>query len=145
MIVSVHHTAISVKDMERSLNFYRDLLGMEVEWEMDHRSGKALSKVVGLADADMRIVMLKGYGHRIELFQYYKPKGTPISPGFMCDPGRMHIAFQVTNIRDHYRKLKEAGVEFNCPPLEIRPGVWATYFRDPDGVILEFIEYKRDG
>jgi catechol 2,3-dioxygenase-like lactoylglutathione lyase family enzyme len=39
MEASWHHVAISVRDMERTLGFYRDLLGFEVDWERERYSG----------------------------------------------------------------------------------------------------------
>ena len=62
-----HHVAISVRDMDRALAFYRDLLGFEVEWELDHVSAEIVDKIVGLKDVDMRMAMLSGYGIRLEL------------------------------------------------------------------------------
>ena len=70
-----HHVAVSVKDMEKALWFYRDLLGFEVDWEREHYTGEAMAKVVGLQGADARVVMLKGYGARVELFKYITPAG----------------------------------------------------------------------
>jgi catechol 2,3-dioxygenase-like lactoylglutathione lyase family enzyme len=141
MDAGVHHIAISVKDINRALRFYCDLLGFESEWDMDHRSGETLSKVVGLHETDMRIVMLKGYGLRLELFKYYGSEGQMKSPMRQCDFGLTHFALSVRNIHKVYKQLAEAGVEFNCPPQNLRPGVWATYMKDPEGVTIELIEY----
>ena len=41
-----HHVAVAVKDLDRALGFYRDLLGFEVDWDRDHYSGEWFSKVV---------------------------------------------------------------------------------------------------
>ena len=37
-----HHFAISVRNMDRALNFYRYLLGFELEWELDHVSAEII-------------------------------------------------------------------------------------------------------
>ena len=137
-----HHVAISVKDLERSLEFYRDLLGFEVDWEKDHYSGEAFSSIAGLPDAEARLVMLKGYGTRVELFEYYTPAGKDHGPRRQCDFGITHFALSVKNIHQVYERLSQAGVQFNCPPRNPRPGVWATYMKDPDGVTIELVAYE---
>jgi catechol 2,3-dioxygenase-like lactoylglutathione lyase family enzyme len=48
----------------------------------------------------------------------------------------------VEDIDGLYEKLLADGVQFNTPPLVIRPGVKATYFHDPDGITLEFVQYS---
>jgi hypothetical protein len=70
MDASVHHIAISVDNLEKEIEFYRDILGFEVEWDMDNRGSDALCKVVGLRDVNPHIVMLSGYRCRLELFEY---------------------------------------------------------------------------
>ena len=137
-----HHVAISVRDIEREIAFYRDLLGFEVDWDKDHYNGEMLSRVVGMPDADARVVMLTGYGTRIELFYYYKPKGQESPPKKMCDFGITHFALSVKDLKPLYERLLKKGVRFNCPPQNLRPGVWATYMKDPEGVTIELIEYQ---
>ncbi len=46
--------------MDRALNFYRDLLGFELEWELDHVSHEFVDKIVSLKEVDMRMAMLSG-------------------------------------------------------------------------------------
>jgi glyoxylase I family protein len=142
MDAAVHHVAISVADIDQALRFYRGLLGFELDWDMDHRGGEALAKVVGMPGADTRIVMLKGYGLRLELFRYYTPQGKRHEPQRQCDFGLTHLALQVSNIQKIYERLVKVGVRFNCPPQNLRPGVRATYMKDPEGVTVELVEYE---
>ena len=95
-----HHVAISVRDMDKALRFYRDLLGFDVDWERDHYTGEAMARVVGLGGADARVVMLKGYGARVELFKYYTPAGEDGGPKRQCDFGLTHLALTVKKIHD---------------------------------------------
>jgi catechol 2,3-dioxygenase-like lactoylglutathione lyase family enzyme len=137
-----HHVAISVRDMEKALWFYRDLLGFEVDWDREHYTGETMAKVVGLPGADARVLMLKGYGARVELFKYHTPAGEGGGAKRQCDLGLTHLALTVKNIHEIYEHLSRAGVHFNCPPQNLRPGVWATYMKDPEGVTIELVEYE---
>ncbi len=142
-IKSFHHTAISVTEMDRSIHFYCELLGMNLEWRIDHKRGEALEKVVGLENVDVSYAMLSGWGGRLELFQYHSPPGQPYPPDKpVCDQGITHFGFQVDEIDALYEKLVALEVRFNTPPQVIRPGVKATYFHDPDGITVEFVQYS---
>ena len=137
-----HHVAIAVQHMDTALHFYCDLLGFEVNWEKPKYSGERFAKVVGLPEASAYVVMLKGYGGRIELFAYDTPKGRVYKPKRQCDFGITHFTLSVKNIHEIYDHLSKAGVEFNCPPQDLRPGVCATYMKDPEGVTIELVEYQ---
>lgn len=137
-----HHVGISVADLDRALHFYRDLLGFEVEWDHPQRGGEEMSKVVGLNDVKAHMVMLRGYGTRIELFDYLSPKGQAVGSGRQCDYGLIHFALTVTGLQELYDRLVKTGVEFNCPPQVLRHGVLATYMKDPEGVTIELVEYN---
>jgi catechol 2,3-dioxygenase-like lactoylglutathione lyase family enzyme len=143
MIKGLHHTAISVSDLDKSIHFYCELLGMTLEWRMEHRQGEALERMTGLNGVDLSVAMLSGWGCRVELLQYHFPTGQPYPTNKpQCDNGIIHIAFQVDDIDNLYEKLLNQGVRFNAPPQVTRPGVKATYFRDPDGMTIEMIQYS---
>jgi catechol 2,3-dioxygenase-like lactoylglutathione lyase family enzyme len=143
MIRGIHHTAISTADLERSVRFYRDLLGFEQiltsEW---NRGAKTADKITGLQDSAARLVMLKAGNACIEIFQYSSPHARPGDPQRpACDHGITHLCLDVRDIEAEYERLKAAGMVFHCPPQNMG-GVSATYGRDPDGNIVELLEVK---
>jgi catechol 2,3-dioxygenase-like lactoylglutathione lyase family enzyme len=138
-----HHVAASVRDIDATVSFFTNHLGFEVDWDHDHRSGRTMDAVVGLKDADARMVMLKGYGARLELFHYHHPQGRDIEPLQQCDYGLTHFCFSVNGIHELYERLVKAGVDFNCPPQNLRPGVWCTYLKGPEGITIELVQYDQ--
>ncbi len=141
MEIRWHHVAMAVENMDRVVSFYRNLLGFEIDWEKQQYTGEGIARVVGLKEAKARVVMLKGHGTRMELFQYLHPKGRRVGDRRQCDFGLTHLALEVKGIHDLYGRLLEAGVPFNCPPQNLRPGVWATYMQDPEGNTVELVQY----
>jgi len=142
MIIGVQHTAIIVKDIEKSIRFYRDMLGLELLYTLS-AGGRELSKGVGLEDADLKVAMFKAGDALVEVTEYVNPKGRPHDRR-PCDVGEMHLAFKVKDVQKHYEELKSKGVKFNAPPSVIEEGpnkgwIW-TYFKDPDGAQLELVE-----
>ena len=71
----LHHTGYTVSDLERSLRFYRDLLGCEVIATQEKRGGY-LAGIVGYPDAHVRMAHLRApeSDHVIELFEYVSPE-----------------------------------------------------------------------
>lgn len=99
--------------------------------------------MVGLRNIDVSYAMLNGWGGRIELFQYHSPEREPyLSHKPVSDKGITHIAFQVEDIGGLHEKLVGDGVRFNSFPQVLREGVKAAYFHDPEGIILELIQYS---
>ncbi len=142
MIKGIFHTSITVSNLERSIAFYRDILGFELLYSRES-SGEGLSKGVGVENAHLKIVMFRVGDDFLELIEYVTPKCDPkeLRP---CDIGSMHVAFQVKDIEEMGRRLKEHGHTFNTPPRHITEGpmkgwIWA-YFKDPDGAQLEIVE-----
>jgi catechol 2,3-dioxygenase-like lactoylglutathione lyase family enzyme len=141
-IAGVHHTSRSVGDMDRSLEFYRDLLGLEVLLDTE-MSGEMLEREVALEGARLRLVELGTGGETmLELLQYHAPPsregGEELRP---CDVGAHHVALTVEDIQAAYERLSTAGVEFTCPPQEVDAGYFAghrtVYCYDPDHMIVE--------
>lgn len=142
MIRGIHHTAVSTGDLERSLAFYRDLLGFEVIFDATWPKGsEAMDKITGLKDSSARVAMLRTTNAMIELFEYASPppeQGDPNRP--VCDHGITHICLDVTDLDAEYERLKAAGMTFHCPPQDFGAVVRTTYGRDPDGNVIELQE-----
>jgi len=145
MMKGIFHASITVSNLERSIAFYRDILGCELLYTRES-SGEGLSKGVGVENAYLKIAMLRvGDGGFLELIEYVTPKCVPkqLRP---CDIGSMHVAFHVEDIVEMARRLNNHGYHFNAPPRHITEGpmkgwVWA-YFKDPDGAQLELVETR---
>lgn len=137
MIHSLGHVALSVSNMQRSLEFYRDLLGMEVLMDLD-ASDDRIGRVIGIPDAKCQIVHLKLGNAVLELFEYYAPAGQNKARTMrQCDHGLIHIGFEVTDFHKHVEQLKKNNVKLLGEPVEFRPGVWIVYFQGPDGEVCE--------
>jgi catechol 2,3-dioxygenase-like lactoylglutathione lyase family enzyme len=143
---ALHHTGYTVDDLERSLGFYRDLLGMEVVARQEKRGGY-LAEIVGHPDAHVRMAHLRapGSAHILELFEYVSPAGARGRRREPCDTGTAHLCFAVHDLRSLYDDLRAAGVDsFVTGPVEVDTGVnaggLALYLRDPDGMPVELFQ-----
>ncbi len=138
MIKALLHSALSVSDMDRSLEFYSGLLGMKIIMDID-AADERIGRVIGVPGAKCRIVHLELGCGMLELFEYSEPQGENRAQATeQFDHGLTHIGFEVDHIHDHIRELEENQVEFLGEPVEFRPGVWVVYFRGPDGEVCEF-------
>jgi catechol 2,3-dioxygenase-like lactoylglutathione lyase family enzyme len=138
MIEALGHVALCVSDMDRSLEFYRDTLGMEVLMDLDACDDR-IGRVIGQPGATCRIVHLTLGNAVLELFAYSNPQGTNRArTHHQWDPGLTHIGFEVSDFHTHLEQLRSRQVELLGEPVEFRPGVWVVYFRGPDGEVCEF-------
>jgi glyoxylase I family protein len=142
-IIAADHTGITVANLERSLAFWRDVLGFEVS-HRPHQTGVLASEITGVPGAEISIAVLKGYGHKIELLEYLAPPGRQHLRPRPCDVGSMHVAFLVDNLDAILERIAAAGWKAvgNPQTLESGPnaGKRVVYVRDPDGTTIEFME-----
>jgi catechol 2,3-dioxygenase-like lactoylglutathione lyase family enzyme len=144
VVQGAFHTGFTVANLERSLAFYRDLLGLEVVGQMV-ATAAYLGQVVGFPGARIKIAFVRAPGdaHRLELLEYESHPGEP-TPRETNRPGNGHICFYVDDIWATYRELSAAGVTFvNEPALitaGINQGAQAVYSRDPDGFTVELFQ-----
>lgn len=144
MIRGIHHVAISTPDLDRLLEFYRDLLGfkevMRFEWP---KGTEQVNSILGLNDSSGRQAMLKAANLCIELFEFESPAPEPMDTNRpVCNHGHTHICLDVVDIHSVYQKLLAAGITFHAPPQEFED-MLATYGRDPDGNVFELQEIKK--
>ena len=144
----VSHVAIGVRDMERSLKFYRDLLGLEVRFDGTQPIGGMPSLYASPEKGNRRAAHLSyGQGaNRGFLVLSERPGGTPGEAIKLDQVGISHFSWWVDDIRVLHDKLKAAGVRILVPPSETDSGGYGEkpgrkfltcLFEDPDGIILQ--------
>ncbi len=140
MINRMHHTGFVVADMEKAVEFYRDVVGLKVEKQYE-RTGAPIDQVVGYEGTHISIALLTaGGGHILELIQYLNPLPAPRPTSERSVIGASHVCFQVDDIEKAFQRLKKGGATIMNPPAEITPGRVACYLRDPDGNWVELLQ-----
>lgn len=140
MIKAIHHLAISTPNLNRSVDFYCDQLGFELEGKWNWETGSTeADEIVGLKDSSAEYAMLKLGDFRLEIFEFSTPEPKQLLSHRACDHGLPHFCLEVEDIHYEYDRLKEAGMVFHCP-VKIVEGDACTYGRDPDGNIVELVQ-----
>lgn len=123
MKAKLTYTGIRVKDLEKSIAFYTQVLGMKVTGrsKVDQTKGEN----VGLVSEDG--------GHSIEL-NYYE-KGSKFATDYKVGEGLDHIAFQVEDIDKFAAEAGKAGFPLVLD-MKTTSSRWA-YIQDPNGIWIE--------
>jgi lactoylglutathione lyase len=144
MIESAEHFSFTVSNLEETLHFFCDLLGLKATPTVEVES-EELSKIIGMSQSKLRISVVELPDKKnIELIEYVRPRGKRIDLN-TSNPGVAHIAFSVSNLREMCDELSKKGVKFVSPPVEVpalgTEGTWAVcYMRGPDGITFELIQ-----
>ncbi len=141
-VLRLSHIGICVADLERSLTFYRDVLGFEKRSELAVEAEDA-DRLLGLEGVKLNVVYLERDGARIELLQYDSPNTTgDTAPRAMNARGLTHISLRVHELPALITELGEKGVEvFQDTWIDYRDaGIGAVFITDPDGTRIELVE-----
>jgi len=144
IVIALHHTGLTVSDLDRSLQFWCDALGGRLIFRQE-REGGYFAAIVREPEAKVRMaqVELAGGGHRVELFQFDRPaagshRSRPADVGFA------HICVVTCELDLLLARLEAAGGTRMSDPVAIDAGVnaggRAVYVRDPDGHALEVLQ-----
>jgi len=145
----VSHVAIGVSNMDRSLPFYRDLLGLRVTLDTMEDVGGLPALFRDSTKGKRRAVYMRWEdGPEAPFIVLSAPIGPASGEPIKLDQvGIHHFSFWVNDLRARIEKLKAAGVPILVPPLEsdtVAYGeprgkkVLTALFLDPDGIILQF-------
>lgn len=143
MITSFNHSGFVVADMQREVEFYCGVLGLQVIRETD--AGPDESKHTGLSNANRKLVFLgkPGQPHALELVHFMGLTNKDIH-GSNTSIGAAHVCFNVEGLDKCYAEWVKNGMEFLTPLVErIGPDGnvgWICYGKDPEGNWLEFID-----
>jgi lactoylglutathione lyase len=147
-IVGTHHTGLTVKSIDRSIAFYRDILGFELAFHWNPQADY-IGELVGYAGVDLHgaILRLPNSSVCLELLEYRNVDQIPVNMS-NGNVGNAHIAFIVDDLLTFYEKIEKLGVKSVSAPvtptLGPNRGGKAVYLIDPDGFRVELIESTRD-
>ena len=140
LVIGYRHTGIIVKDMEKSLEFYRDFLGLEVIQEFTDTS-EYINKITGISKGSAHFIKLKMHdGTVLELLEYPSHPSEPHQISII-NVGVAHIALRVGSTSKAYNFLKSKNVGILSEPVLSSEGIAKVFFcLDPDGIRVELVE-----
>ena len=143
---AIHHTGLVVRDLDRSIYFYHDVLGLPFANEpTPWFDGPQLEKGVGVPGARLRQVSLwVGGTSTLELIEYANRPTSSVAPVPNNYMGAAHCCLLVEDVTKKKAELEGKGVRFYSDVNVVDEGPLAgwrwVYFSDPDGLALEIVE-----
>lgn len=139
-IQAVHHTGFIVKDLDRSLDFYVNKLGMKLQMRWVE-TAEQCDIGMGVPGSSLELAQLVGYGMMLEIARFIDVPGidTPLSPRQI---GVGHISFTVKDLVSLIDHLEQQGVKMASERM-IVPELKITWVHalDPDGVRVELMQF----
>jgi catechol 2,3-dioxygenase-like lactoylglutathione lyase family enzyme len=143
-VIGYRHTGIIVKNLDESLSFYEDFLGLKLlQKHID--DSEYISKVTGINGiiADYAKLEIPG-GQILELLSYPSHNFLRAERG-LIQPGEAHLAFQVSSIEDAYASVVAANIPYISAPIISSEKIAKVFFcLDPDKYRVEFVEMLSD-
>lgn len=142
MITGMNHTGFVVEDVDKSAEFYSEVVGLHLVGRGERENGP-ISQIVGYEHSHIKTATLRidqEGGHVLELIEYVNPVSGERPTEERAVLGASHLAFNVTDIEGTFQRLLDNGAKRLNAPVEVGPGRVACYLQDPDGNWIELIE-----
>jgi lactoylglutathione lyase len=126
MVKKLLHTRMRVNDIERTIKFYQDALGLTVARRSISPRG---AQIVFLATPDSE--------EEIEICQL------PNSPSVQVQPDLMHLAFEVADLATFTTEIEKKGFKLSDGPTKTGSGATIAFIDAPEGYEVELIQKPR--
>jgi len=130
MLSGITHLALTVKDMEKTEDFYCRILGLKKAFEIKHPD----------TGAPWIVYLHLGKRQFVELF-YNGTKDNPWNDSLI---GFNHICFEVDDIQKAAEHIKNCGYELDQEPKMACDNNWQCWVKDPDGIRVELMQLSPD-
>lgn len=121
------HVGLTVKNLERSLTFYRDVVGMDPGAILEGGNRMKMVHVIAGSFVLQLLEYVSGGGEVLKLRQE--------------NVGTTHFSFYVPDVDAKYAEIKARGdVKISNPVSNIGPSLRGFYVEDPDGLPVEFVQ-----
>ena len=136
---SLNHMGVTVRDLEQSIAFYRDVVGMEL-FSRRRMQGDWFDTLTHNSGADIDVAMLRMEGLTLQLVQYLAAGGTSL-PLAHHNVGNPHLCINVDDVDAKHREALARGGLDPTPIVDIMGlGIRSFYVHDPDGLPVEFLK-----
>jgi catechol 2,3-dioxygenase-like lactoylglutathione lyase family enzyme len=136
------HVSITTPDIDRAVDFYERLTGATARRSGRLGPNSKIDQVTNLEGAVVSGAWLTVGNVQLELWQYHEPAAAGLDRArSISDPGYSHFAFEVDDLTGERARAEQLGMVFQGEPITMG-GISATYGRDPDGIVVEFIQFS---
>ncbi|MFT4303975.1 MAG: VOC family protein [Candidatus Woesearchaeota archaeon] len=125
--MKIHHIAISVRDLEKSAFFYKNIFGFQ---EINRFTKPGW---------DGSAIILELNHLQLEIFQFQNSTDKKDNLSNLKVIGLKHIGIEVDNVRQKYKELQNKGIDID-EPKKGTTCAWYCFLRDPDGIPIELYE-----
>ncbi len=144
MSVTLNHTGVTVANLDRAEAMFRDLFGFETISRAP-RAPELISRVIGVANAQVEIAYMRNGSATIELLCYSQPSDREDFRPRACDLGSVHLGFDVDDMDQALEQAAEWRLQMMGEEVVIdagpNKGARIVYLRNPDdGLVLELIQ-----
>ena len=150
-VSAVESVGVVVEDMDRSVQFFTEVLTFEKVSDVEV-AGADYERLQGVFGLRLRIVRLRLGEESIDLLDFIAPEGRPVPVDSRSnDRWFQHVALIVSDMDAAYSRLRSHNVRHASTGPQRLPdwnknagGIEAFYFKDPDGHVLEILEFPPD-
>ncbi len=141
-MAELNHIGLTVKNLEASLRFYREVVGMTVEMNFALENG-GFAKLTRNPAAAIKGAYVMAGTFRLQLLEYTAGGGTAQTIHHN-NIGSPHMSFGVSDVEAKFREVQAMGwPKIISDIVEVVPKVRSFYVEDPDGVPVEFFQMTR--
>jgi catechol 2,3-dioxygenase-like lactoylglutathione lyase family enzyme len=141
-MAQLFHVGLTVKNLERSLAFYRDVAEMTEGEHLEVRS-KAFDTLTNNPNAGLKVAHLTAGAFMLQLIEYTAAGGSTLDLHHN-NVGSPHMSFYVPDVEAKYKEVQRRGdVKITSDLIQIAPNMRSFYTEDPDGLPVEFLQLTR--
>ena len=139
-MADLFHIGLTVSDLDRSINFYRDVVGMTAHGDEVEVDSEGFGRLTANPGAKLRTALLSAGPVLLQLVEYPEGGGEELALDHR-HVGSPHLSFWVDDVPRLRDELVGRGDVVITSDVEaVVPGLRSFYASDPDGVPIEFIE-----
>ena len=136
-MAELSHVGLTVKNLERSVAFYRDVIGMKEGKPLDLKS-KTYQAYTNNPDAHIKYMYMTSGSFTLQLIEYVGGGGDALDLSHNR-VGCPHLAFRVADVDAKIREIQQRGDgKVISEIVQLSPRSRNFYAKDPDGILIEF-------